>query len=185
MIKFFFSKIWAKNEDLGDPATAHAIVSAVNHRDGRSLFRVERDMNGYYLLLQSANRPAFEVLPGITFQTKAVDFTLQKRQYLFKVRANPVKINADGKRVALSNTEQRDKWFSQIFEANGFESVEVSSGSEGIQKFGRSERKIVAYSAIFDGVFRVKDPMKAEQIILRGVGKCKAFGFGLITLKPV
>ena len=183
MISLQYSRIRSESEELSDNLVAHSVVSALCPKDGgRTLFRVDCDGIGPFLLVQSPTIPQ-PVIPGVALETKPVQIALSKRRYSFKVRANPTKNDEAGKRIGIVEKDEREAWLRKVFYGNGMEVEEVSSLSEGVRKLERNGRSISVYSCMFFGTVSVNDPVMAEGLLANGVGKCKAFGFGLISLR--
>lgn len=179
-----YSKVYSEHEDLTNPMVAHQVVSAICRREeGRSLFRISEDVGGVYLLLQSLSKPRFDHVPGLHFQTKEVNIGLRRQKYLFTVCCNPVKSGPDNKRTGITDPKERIEWFQNMLGRNGMRVVEARALSNGMRRFERNGCDISAYSVTFKGAIAVEDPKLAEGILAAGIGKCKAFGFGLITLR--
>lgn len=179
-----YSKLWSEQEDVTDPMIAHPLVaSACRREEGRTLFRIVDDATIPHLLIQSPKKPQFDVLRDIGFETKAVNVALKKQDYFFRVRVNPTKTDAEGRRIGIIDPKERDDWFKKMLAINGMIVTDLHDRTEGLLRFSRNNRTIVAYSVFYDGAIVVEDVKKAEALLSNGVGKCKAFGFGLITLR--
>lgn len=186
MINVHYSKIRSE-EDLQDQFVAHSIVASLCPPDkGRALFRTEADDEGTFILLQSPARPRFDLMPQLNFQTKAIHIELEKGNYGFRVFCNPVRLDTNGKRIGVIQETDRKTWLDFVFgQGGGMKPVWEATSSSfcGIRQLSRDRRKITACAVMFSGAVEIQDTEKAEQLLLNGIGKCKAFGFGLVTLR--
>jgi len=48
----------------------------------------------------------------------------------------------------------------------------------------RSTRKITLPDALLDGTLRIRDESKLQELLKRGVGRHRSFGFGMLLLRP-
>jgi CRISPR system Cascade subunit CasE len=56
----------------------------------------------------------------------------------------------------------------------------VATHAEG----GRPKRPVQGPDAVFTGVLQVRDPAAFAALVVRGIGRHRAFGFGMLLLKP-
>lgn len=181
-MKMHYSQVWPE-EDILDVNVAHSFVYSLCRKDqGRTLFRVENTPRGPYLLLQSPQRPTFEHVPGIKFQTKEIPVKLLPQKYDFKVRANTAK-NVNRSRTAIANTQDRIKWITERFAQSGIKVLSINVESEPDGNLVRGDQTIPICAASFSGTIEVQDTEKAEQMLFSGIGKSKAFGYGMLLLR--
>lgn len=127
----------------------------------------------------------------------------------FKLTANPVERQfVPGKRGRLipqHGIEHQTNWLLKRCEGNGFEiaDVEVNGGDQGVEALnlkvtGRDTRRfwrepaerdakrppVTVYQVQYEGVLRVTDPATIREALLKGIGRAKAYGCGMLTLKP-
>lgn len=171
------------------------------HIRTRKLWRIDRLQHRHYLLIVSETAPDLERLElyGVqgTAQTKSYDSFLQSlrsgRQYRFKLTANAVKSEADrsrkrGRVRPLLNREEQLQFILERAEKNGFsvrpESVIMTeSGRETLKK--GNDRAVKLLSVTYEGVLEIIDKAVFIQTLTDGIGKKKAYGFGLMTVIPV
>ncbi|MUN54870.1 type I-E CRISPR-associated protein Cas6/Cse3/CasE [Kocuria koreensis] len=124
----------------------------------------------------------------------------------FSLRANVIKhvvragsTNASkphltrGKPMGLIKEEEQQEWLVRQGERFGFsvdrrEVVARTLPQERIGKWtadGRRERTVTLNVVQFDGILTVTDPERLLAGLSQGIGKGKAYGFGMLTISPV
>lgn len=112
----------------------------------------------------------------------------------FRLMANPTrrlckhsqdaKEESIGKRVPVP-TNQLIGWLDRRSESAGFiinqDATIFQPGYVYMNKNGKGQR---LRSVLFEGLLRVTDPDSFRQILVRGIGSGKAFGFGLLSVAP-
>lgn len=172
----------------------------------RKLWRVDTLGGDRYLLMVSETMPDKESLErygvsGTGAIKKYDDFLdrLQERMPMrFRVTLNPVMSISDraqgkrGKVVPHVTEEQQMNFFLQRTEKNGFhvnpEDVALVERGYGILQKGRNQEKrrpIRLSSATYEGILTITDKNLFCQTLTKGIGKKKAYGFGLMTVIPV
>jgi CRISPR system Cascade subunit CasE len=184
--------------ELRDPYQMHRTLSK-GFGDGpafaaaRCLFRVDeaRDTAGLRLLIQSLAEPDWQRLTARRYllgapQVRQFEPAFEPGQRLaFRLRANPT-VKHDGKRLALYREEEHLAWLQRKAQAAGF--VVSSAVARLPQKLGfRTTQGLdtCLFGVTFDGRLRVSDPHKLVDVLARGIGSAKAFGFGLLSVAPV
>ncbi len=168
-------------------------------RDGEPrdfLSRTEMQDGHHRTLLLSPEAPT---RPGWGhWQTKAVaPAFLEHGSYAFNLRANPVVRTpsrpADGaprprgRRTPILNPDGLASWLMRKAEVAGF-SVDRSNFEVGApirQPFRKQGRTGVHTRVDFQGVLTVQDRDAFKRAFRQGIGPGKAFGFGMLTLRPV
>lgn len=81
----------------------------------------------------------------------------------------------------ISDWRSRHEWLNRQGAANGFEvlTVHCSASMPLIKDETRSFR---VDSTCFTGVLKVTDPDRFKECLLMGLGKARAFGFGLLII---
>ena len=167
----------------------------------RKLWRVDSFQGNKYLLIVSENKPDNECLekygvPG-SAETKSYDHFLEMIEegccYKFRVTLNPVKSLARGEErrgrvVPQITSEQMMNYFTSRAESLGFEILPnncqiVESGWKPLEKKG--QKMLFLRSATYEGELRVINKKVFCDTLVKGVGKKKAYGFGLLTVIPV
>lgn len=172
------------------------------------LYRQEGQADKLSFLVLSRRRPGDD--DGLwEVQTKEFAPKLQTSQRLhFSARINPVikrrdedgrqqrhdlvmdlKKNGDGTDRTQTELVQRaaQTWLSTRAARNGFDLVESSVIGEAYRQWrfvGKGGRKISFSSIDCSGLLTVADTGKFEQALKRGIGPEKAFGCGLLLIRP-
>ncbi len=166
----------------------------------RKLWRIDQLRGKQYLLLVSETKPDLQRFEryGVeqTAETKSYDSFLQNLQsdmrMQFRVTLNPVvSISRPGKRgrvVPHVTAERQKKFLMALAEKNGFLLQEdecriVKRGYTLLKKSGEKPLRLVR--ATYEGVLTIKDVDVFRKILTHGLGKKKAYGFGLLTVVPV
>lgn len=157
-----------------------------------------------YLAPSIDNRPnpATRVLDGE--YTKVV----AGMQLRFRLRANPTKKIGDrnekqaerwrGKRVELRDERDQLAWLQRKAEQGGFGLLAARSAPEladirispqanvtGSRREGTDRTKMTFGAALFEGVLVVRDADRFRQTLIDGIGRGKAYGFGLLSIASV
>ena len=167
----------------------------------RKLWRIDTLQGKKYLMIVSDKRPDIQNLehygiPG-SAQTKSYNAFLDsievERLYRFRVTLNPVKSlsRGAGKRgrvVPEITAEQQMQFFESRADKLGFELVpdEYRIVERGWEPFRKQGQKMIRLSkATFEGILIVKNKDVFCHTLTEGIGKKKAYGFGLMTVIPV
>ncbi|MBQ8706831.1 MAG: type I-E CRISPR-associated protein Cas6/Cse3/CasE [Succinivibrionaceae bacterium] len=166
----------------------------------RKLWRIDTIQGTRYLLLVSDEKPDLKLLEqyGVsgTARTKSYDKFLdsieENKFYRFRVTLNPVKsIHQDeGKRgrvVPEITAEQQMKFLESRAEKLGFELMPnnyliVDKSWVPMKKAGQKTIKLSR--ATYEGILKVTDKSVFYHSLTKGIGKKKAYGFGLMTVIP-
>ncbi len=167
----------------------------------RKLWRIDTIQGIKYLLLVSTEKPDLKLLEhyGVSgsASTKSYDKFLESIEenkfYRFRVTLNPVKaIHQDeGKRgrvVPEITADQQMKFLESRAEKLGFELVPddyliVEKSWVPMKKQGQKTIKLS--KATYEGLLKVTDKTVFYDSLTKGIGKKKAYGFGLMTVIPV
>lgn len=172
----------------------------------RKLWRVDQINGESYLLVLSKNKPNLENLEkyGVksTAETKSYDKLLDSIEVgmkaRFKVNLNTVKSICDDKkhikrgRLVPVGLDELYKFFLDRTEKNGFSAKEdefdiTSRGEKLFIKKDANEGKntrVNLVSATYEGILTVTDVDKFKEALVNGIGRKKAYGFGLLTIIP-
>ena len=170
-------------------------------RDGQPrdfLMRLDRQRDGFRLLLVSANEPTRpDWCPPGSWRSKPIpENYFTRRRYAFQLCANPTKkvtkLGADGeptkngKRVPLTAREEFFRWISRKGEQSGFSVKEetLRTFARGREYFEKRGVRGLHSAVEFQGVLNVTEPAKFHETFTRGIGPAKAFGFGLLVIAP-
>lgn len=170
----------------------------------RKLWRVDSVSNKLYLLILSSTKPDKEKLEkyGVkgSAQIKDYDKFLNKLEEgmkaRFKIKLNTVKSYSNGRnnkkrgRVAPVAINKLSEFFIDRTEKNGFKvnenEFDISQRTRElfIKKNKNNKTKINLVGAVFEGILEIKDIDIFKKTLTRGIGKKKAYGFGLLTIIP-
>lgn len=167
----------------------------------RKLWRIDVLGKKMYLILVSENKPDLALLEkyGVegTAQTKDYDSFLSNIKngdsMRFRVTLNPVisKSQDNGKRGKIKpcyDEKSQIKFLLDRSSINGF-SVYVDSlllkekGTSILEKHGFGQINFL--KIVFEGILTVEDADIFRKLLVTGLGKHKAYGFGLMTVIPI
>ena len=166
----------------------------------RKLWRLD-NLNGHcYLLIVSETAPDVGALerygvPG-SAQTKSYDAFLERLQpgmsARFRVTLNPVEALANraegrGRIVPLLAIEKQEAFLLKRAQSNGFilnpgDFTIVERGSLLLRK--QNQPRIRLNKAVYEGVLTIGDADLFRRALTQGIGKQKAYGFGMMTVIP-
>lgn len=169
-----------------------------NHERQRHLWRIDDLKGKRYLLLLSSDRPdEGELLRyGVdgTVMIKEYDKFIDKLNVgqimMFKLTANPTHCK-DGKVYPHVTVKQQSKWLLDRSKGLGFDILE----SDGIPSFSvinrewqvmkrKGGRSVKLSKVTYQGYLKIVDLDLFRSALLKGVGREKAFGMGLMTVIP-
>lgn len=190
------------NLRIKDDYAVHKIVySFFRKEDGNRILYVDKGFRKEYRVLWILSQTEPQISFG-EFETRSVseDFLNHKR-YTFEILLNPVKKSKElGKLVPVrapskddrKNQPQKDDlldWFRQKAEQNGFAAgPDLQYTVKPVQKFSQKNKKeqtVFHNNVLFSGTLTVTDPERFRAAFENGIGKAKAFGFGLLQLVPI
>ena len=149
-------------------------------------YEIERKIDKKVLIL-SQRRPQVPLIGSIELRTLPDEY-FDFDTYRFQVLLNPV-LKRTGSSVleAIRGTENLFQWFLGRASSHGFEVDEnsLNVSGEGVQRFKKGKNVVTNNRAQFNGVLRVKDKSSFKRSAFEGIGRGKAFGFGLLQLVPV
>ena len=167
----------------------------------RKLWRIDMLQGNKYLLLVSDEKPNMEIfekygVPG-SAQTKLYDKFLDSIDedgiYRFRVTLNPVKALSQGagvrgRVVPEITAEQQLQFLESRAGKLGFELIPdeyriVERCWELFMKQG--QKKIRLSKATYEGLLKVTNRDTFYRTLTEGIGKKKAYGFGLMTVIPM
>ncbi|MDO5530953.1 type I-E CRISPR-associated protein Cas6/Cse3/CasE [Sutterella sp.] len=106
---------------------------------------------------------------------------LDHEYYRYQVFLNPVR-QFHRRRIPIKNESDFRVWFHEKMQNNGM-IVRIDQVDQmGAEKFRKGNTKIIYKKARATGILRVTDSVKFSEAFQKGIGKGRAFGFGLIQL---
>ena len=140
-------------------------------------------------ILMISNRPPCENKYGKIESKLIPDEFLQHQHYAFDVIINPTKRDKNsGKTVAICGRDTIAKWFVEKAPRSwGFavkqESLQVQEVS--VQRFTKNDHTITQGKATLKGEIIVTDREQFIKSFKFGIGRGRAFGFGLLQIVPL
>lgn len=167
----------------------------------RKLWRLDTLHGKKYLLVLSESEPDLEELEkyGVygTAQTKSYDAFLRNIQagklYRFRAVLNPehsqaIGPNERGRVFPEVTVNQQLAYLERRAEKNGFELLpkEYTITDRCYVVLKKNGQKPVHLCQVaYEGVLRVKDTEVFRHALMHGIGRKKAYGFGLMTVIPM
>ncbi|HHT02549.1 MAG TPA: type I-E CRISPR-associated protein Cas6/Cse3/CasE [Firmicutes bacterium] len=177
----------------------------------RNLWRLDRLGNNLYLLVLSGAKPDFTHVveqygwpnSGQGWETKDYTRLLNRIQagqkWQFRLRANPVhsvkqktaseeKEDARrGKVYAHTTVQQQERWLLERAGKYGFFLKEewFRVIQRETKRFQRQGETVTLGTVTFDGILEVTDAPLFQEALIRGIGRAKAYGCGLLTVAKV
>lgn len=200
------NKFWIKNNHVGffhNWVERSFYSERRNNKEqlSRKLWRIDKLNNEYYLVIVSKNKPdnlehdenAVKGSSIIKSYDTFIDELKQESVLRFKITLNPVcSIKSDshdakrGKVVPHVTIEQQKKFLVDRSIKNGFELLSFNIIERGYVRFKKPSKKDIMLSkAIYEGVLKITDIDKFRNVLVNGLGKKKAYGFGLMTVLPI
>lgn len=169
----------------------------------RKLWRIDQLQGKQYLVIVSQEKPNLKRLEkyGVenSAQTKGYDHFLNSlkegKRMQFRVVLNPVislasKDNNRKRGVLMPHVtvEHQMEYLMNRSMKNGFTLREddFSIVERGYEVFNKSHSKSIRLiKAVYEGILTVNDVELFKKVLTEGIGKKKAYGFGLMTVIPV
>lgn len=100
----------------------------------------------------------------------------------FRMRANPLSKTPEGEKVAKDSFEASD-WIHAKASKKGFEVLTMSVIMEGVIWVTKKDGKEYPNVTVsYEGRLRVTEPVLFESALLRGVGREKYLGYGMLEI---
>ena len=168
----------------------------------RKLWRLDQLQDKSYLMIISEEKPDLKSLEkyGVegSAQTKSYDHFLSALKngcrMKFRIVLNPVislPSSANPKRGVVKphvTIEHQMAYLMDRSEKNGFQlsEDEFSIVERGYEIFKKSTPKpIRLVKAVYEGTLTISDAAVFRKVLAEGIGKKKAYGFGMMTVIPI
>ncbi|ECK4906352.1 type I-E CRISPR-associated protein Cas6/Cse3/CasE [Salmonella enterica] len=172
-------------------------------KERQFLYRREELQGAFRFFVLSQERPAESAIFDVQCRPFAPELSVG--QILrFTLRANPTICKAgkrhdllmEAKRQVKTQPDSRDiwtyqqqaalEWLSRQGEQNGFSLSEASVDAYRQQQIRREKsRQMIQFSSVdYAGVLVVNNPVLFLQRLVQGYGKSRAFGCGMMLIKP-
>ena len=165
----------------------------------RHLWRLDRTQGHTYLLLLSPDKPDLRILSryGVPETAQMANYdemlnTIQAGQIrCFRLTANAVKRRSQtGQAVAYTNQTDLQRWLLYRAVDHGFEITTNAHSDFDLraevqrQPLRRGDRIVPLSLTTYEGQLRIIDAELFKQTLVKGIGREKAFGCGLLTVEP-
>ena len=147
-------------------------------KERQFLYRREELQGAFRFFVLSQERPALRANPTICKAGKRHDLLMEaKRQ---------VRGQAEGSDVWLHQQQAALDWLAAQGERSGFTLLDTSVDAYRQQQLWReNSRQLIQFSSVdYTGMLTVTDPGLFLQRLSQGYGKSRAFGCGLMLIKP-
>lgn len=171
-----------------------------NNERTRKLWRIDRLNGKDYLLIVSESKPEISKLEkygkkgtgevkdyGSYLDSLKVGERFKFRAVINTTKSIPSSSQKRGKVIPLTHEEEQMKYLLDRSEKNGFhlepeDFYLVRSGFEKLVKNG--DKKLELIKAEFQGELSIIDKDKFINTLTKGLGRKKAYGFGMLTVIP-
>ena len=174
---------------IADPYTIHKFVYSLFPGNRRQFLYYDQggDLRFKRILLVSQEQPLVPEIGKI--ESKFIpDSFLDHQRYAFQVLLNPVEQpSGSNRKVPVVNKDSLRVWFSRRQESWGFttdiDMLEIFN--MGVQISRKNGMDVTHNMAEFRGILEVADRECFIHSFTDGIGRGKAFGFGLLQLRPL
>ena len=189
---------------LASPSVFHGAIECADKERTRKLWRVDTLYGEQILLVISEDRidltsVAEQFGYDSSYESKIYDGLLERitngSRWHFRLKANPTIQKYDenkgrGRVLAHITTEYQGEWLKKQAEKNGFslkdEEWLVTGSRWYVFRKNRSMRdKVKMLAAVYEGVLTVTDAEAFRNALVKGIGREKAFGMGMLTVTRV
>ncbi|NLK45062.1 MAG: type I-E CRISPR-associated protein Cas6/Cse3/CasE [Treponema sp.] len=183
-----------KNENNGvfDTYTIHKLVYSLFPQENETtrtfLFLYKGgNFQEKRIILLSKNKPK---KPNIGFlESKEIPAAfLDQDYYGFEVQINPVRCDSKTKKlIPIKGKQEIARWFSEKSSSFGFEILpaSLSISDTDVVQFDKKDKKVVLAKAVCTGRLKVTNRSLFIKSFENGLGRGKAFGFGLLQIVPL
>jgi CRISPR system Cascade subunit CasE len=175
--------------NIKDPYSLHIFVYSLFPGNQRQFLYYDQggDVRYRRILLLSQEQPLVPDIGKIESKFIPPNF-LEHRIYAFQVMVNPVEQPSGSKRkVPVVSRDALREWFNRRQESWGFvsDSDTLEIVNQGVQVIHREGKEITHNKVEFRGTLMVADRERFRDSFTNGIGRGKAFGFGLLQLRPL
>lgn len=154
------------------------------------LSRIDRTDNGYKLIILSQTMPVRPEWWGLGKwrTTEITPAYFMHSSYAFQLKANATKTTSStGMRSGIFCPVELRKWLDRKAAQSGFtvdsESLQVIPG--GMDSFVRHGKRGFHSAADFRGILRVTNKDHFYRSVMRGIGRARGFGYGMLMVVPL
>lgn len=180
-----------KELNIRDAYSLHKVVYSLFSQNNNKRSFLYCDKGGNFhervILLLSETPPVKQNYGEIESKSIPSDF-LEKDFYGFEVVMNPVmRDNKSRKLIPIRGIENMLVWFAQKASGYGFYILpnSLSVKETDVITFEKGKNKVVLSKAVFTGKLKVTNRETFIKSFKQGLGRGKAFGFGLFQIIPI
>ena len=189
---------------LASPSVFHGAIESADEERTRKLWRLDTLYGNQILLILSENKIDFSGVAEQfgydgSFESKLYDGLLERitngSRWHFRLKANPTIQKYDekkgrGKVLAHITTEYQGEWLKKQAEKNGFslndgEWLVTGSRWYVFRKNRNHRERVKMLAATYEGILTVTDAEACRNALVKGIGREKAFGMGMLTVTRV
>ena len=153
------------------------------HNSGGYLFRVDKKGEYRIVLVVSGLAPNLKTIVGKDIEIKSKFISdsvfIRGAKYRFFTRVNPV-ITRNSRREPYSNKDIPNWISKQMGDAARCCFCKIEN--VGVQWCLKDNMAIPQHSVDISGLLEVSDPKKFVDLICKGIGKSRRYGFGMISI---
>jgi len=174
--------VYSLFEDQRDVLEKH------NGNKGSGFVYVDKNngKEGHKVIILSNRLPKKLNYGELSLKEIGPDF-LMHEDYFFEILINPsYRDHKTKKIVPIYKEDEAKKWFEDKAQANwGFTVVHSDIKSNVLKRFKKANHQVTIHGSYISGKLSVTDQEKFINSFKNGLGRGKAFGFGLLQLVPI
>ena len=181
---------------LAAPNVFHGAIESADEERTRKLWRLDTLNGELYLLILSENRIDLSSVSeqfgyDSSFESKSYDSLLDRitngSRWRFRIKANPTIQKYDekkgrGKVLAHITPEYQSEWLRKQAEKYGFS---LNDGEWLVTGSRYKKDKVKMLAVTYEGFLTVTDADAFKSALVKGIGREKAFGMGMLTVTGV
>lgn len=174
-----------KRRSFEDWYYTHCYINTELALSGKQkLYRVSGSFNRITIVHPSD----VEVRPSSRTKIVSVEpYTLPSVPFDFNIRFQPREwirlLDGSWERVVLHNYDDVADWMYKRFPENGIEILSLDSMFRIRLRASTKKLNGLLHATEVKGLVKVTDPEKAMSFVTKGIGRARAFGFGLLLVK--
>lgn len=146
------------------------------------------DWNSRQIIMLSSRPPTMPIYGILKSRPIPLSF-LDYDHYAFEVVINPTKRDkSTGKIIPLRSKDEIISWFKNKSDKSwGFsvDTTRLQIKNTSVKKFDKKGRSVTLGAATIIGQLTVSDRAQFIKAFQQGIGRARAFGFGLLQIKPL
>lgn len=153
------------------------------YADHQHIKRIFNDCNCLYRLKENHTLVITDGAPNNS-SCSVQTTTIPEDRVPFSLLANVAKRSRSSKkRIPITDPVEALGWLNRKEEEGGFKTDSVSIDFRGIAKGRKKNHYMTFNSILYKGYLEVIDKKLFQEVLIKGLGFAKAFGFGLLLCK--